>query len=72
MEAPTQQQQYESNIVQILSMQRNQAQDALVDAQARLAVAGEEIKRLTARVTELEAAQKNADDKKPAAKKAAR
>ncbi len=35
MQAPTQQQQYESNIVQILSMQRNQAQDALVDAQAR-------------------------------------
>lgn len=67
MQAPTQQQQYESNIVQILSMQRNQAQDALVDAQARLAVAGEEIKRLTAKVAELEAAQK-----KPAAKKAAR
>lgn len=68
MQAPTQQQQYESNIVQILSMQRNQAQDALVDAQARLAVASEEIKRLTAKVTELEAAQKN----KPAAKKVAR
>lgn len=67
MQAPTQQQQYESNIVQILSMQRNQAQDALVDAQARLAVASEEIKRLTAKVTELEAAQKN----KPAAKKVA-
>ncbi len=68
MQAPTQQQQYESTVVQILNMQRNQAQDALVDAQARLAVANEEIKRLTAKVAELEAGQKN----KPAAKKVAR
>lgn len=72
MQAPTQQQQYESTVVQILNMQRNQAQDALVDAQARLAVASEEIKRLTAKIAELEAAQKKVEVKKPAAKKAAR